>query len=159
MIAYLYASGGNCPYARLRSCPSRRQRARFIGLAAAAAGSLTAQGKTSEKADQAQRAEAQATINLVEDLVAGRPAAATLPVKWEHQDYIKAQADKTYVPFTIAIEPGALTTSGVSLYLRVVKRGAEAAPPPPPVKPEKDKDKKGAVAPPVGVPLREPVHD
>jgi len=116
-------------------------------LAIAGAVSLMAQAKTPEKSDQTQRAEAQATIALVDDLATGKPAAATLPIKWEHQDYIKAQADKTYVPFTVAIEPGALTTSGISLYLRVVKKGADAGPPPPTAaaKPEKenkkDKDK------------------
>ena len=45
------------------------------------------------------------------------------------------------MPFTIAIEPGAVTTSGISLYLRVVKKGADAGPPPAPAKPEKDNKK------------------
>ena len=111
------------------------------GLAVAGVESLIAQAKPTEKPDQTQRVEAQATIALVDDLATGKPAAATLPIKWEHQDYIKAQADKTYVPFTIAIEPGALTTPGISLYLRVVKKGADAGPPPPPAKPEKDSKK------------------
>ncbi len=111
------------------------------GLAIAGVESLIAQAKPAEKSDQTQRVEAQATIALVDDLATGKPAAATLPIKWEHQDYIKAQADKTYVPFTIAIEPGALTTPGISLYLRVVKKGADAGPPPPPAKPEKDSKK------------------
>jgi len=110
-------------------------------LSMAGAESLIAQAKPAEKSDQTQRADAQATISLVDDLATGKPAAATLPIKWEHQDYIKAQADKTYVPFTIAIEPGALTTSGLSLYLRVVKKGADAGPPPAPAKPEKDNKK------------------
>ena len=73
------------------------------GLAIAGVESLIAQAKPAEKSDQTQRVEAQATIALVDDLATGKPAAATLPIKWEHQDYIKAQADKTYVPFTIAI--------------------------------------------------------
>ena len=115
------------------------------GLSIAGARSLIAQAKSADKSDQTQRAETQATIALVDDLATGKPAVATLPIKWEHQDYIKAQAEKTYVPFTIAIEPGALTTSGVSMYLRVVKKGADAGPPPAPAKPEKenkkDKDK------------------
>jgi hypothetical protein len=110
-------------------------------LSIAGAESLIAQAKPAEKSDQTQRADAQATISLVDDLATGKPAAATLPIKWEHQDYIKAQADKTYVPFTIAIEPGAVTTSGISLYLRVVKKGADAGPPPAPAKPEKDAKK------------------
>ena len=118
-------------------------------LSIAGAESMIAQAKPAEKSDQTQRADAQATISLVDDLATGKPAAATLPIKWEHQDYIKAQADKTYVPFTIAIEPGALTTSGLSLYLRVVKKGADAGPPPAPAKPEKDNKKDKDKAPPV----------
>jgi len=117
------------------------------GLAIAGVESLIAQAKTPEKSDQTQRVEAQATIALVDDLATGKPAAATLPIKWEHQDYIKAQADKTYVPFTVAIEPGTLTTPGISLYLRVVKKGGDASPVPPPAKPEKDSKKEKEKAP------------
>jgi hypothetical protein len=126
------------------SHPARRTATGFLvvaSLAVAGAGSLIAQAKQADKSDQTQRADAQATIALVDDLAAGKPAPATLPIKWEHQDYIKAQADKTYVPFTIAIEPGALTTTGISLYLRVVKKGADAGPQPPPAKTEKDSKK------------------
>jgi hypothetical protein len=108
-----------------------------VGLGAA----LTAQGvKSDAKADEAQRADTQALVALVDEAAAGKTPATSLPITWEHEDFIKAQGDKTYVPFTVAVQPGALTSTKVAVYLRVVKHG-EAAPtaPPPPAKSDKDK--------------------
>jgi hypothetical protein len=95
------------------------------------------------KPDEAQRADTQALVALVDEASAGKTPQTSLPITWEHEDFIKAQADKTYVPFTVAVEPGALTSSKVAVYLRVVKHGeqAPAASTPPPSKPD---NKKGA---------------
>jgi hypothetical protein len=99
--------------------------------------------KQQEKLEQAQRAEAQALVALVDDLAAGKPAASGIAFKWEQAHFIKAQGEKTYVPFTIAFEPGTLTAPGVGLYLRVSKAGAAAAAPaPPPAEGKKDEEKK-----------------
>jgi len=97
--------------------------------------------KQADKAEQAQRAEAQSLVTLVEDFAAGKPPQSSLPFKWEQNHFIKAQADKTYVPFTLAFDPGAVTTTGVGLYLRVMKKGAAPEPPPPPADTGKKKDK------------------
>jgi hypothetical protein len=103
---------------------------------------LAADKKQAEKLEQAQRAEAQALVTLVDDLASGKPAQSALAFKWEQNHAIKAQAEKTYVPFTLAFDP-AVTAPSVGVYLRVMKKGAlpEAAP----VEPKKkDKDKAGA---------------
>jgi hypothetical protein len=98
--------------------------------------------KQSEKAEQAQRAEAQSLVTLTEDLASGKTPPSSLPFKWEQNHFIKAQADKTYVPFTLEFDPGAVTTTGVGVYLRVVKKGAAPEPPPPAdTGKKKDKDK------------------
>ena len=98
--------------------------------------------KQAEKLEQAQRLEAQTLVVLVDDLASGKPAPSALAFKWEQNHFIKAQAEKTYVPFTLAFDPGAVTTPGVGVYLRVMKKGA--APEPPPAEPKKkDKDKAG----------------
>jgi hypothetical protein len=104
-----------------------------------------AQGEKKQpaKMEEAQRLEAQALIALVDDLANGKPPASQLPMKWEQNHFIKALADKTYVPFTVAIEPGALTAPGVGVYLRVVAKGSPAVAPPPSADKKKD-DKKGS---------------
>jgi hypothetical protein len=121
-----------------------------VGWAAAAAALCAAlvtpafadDKKQAEKIEQAQRQEAQALVVLVDDLAAGKPAQSALGFTWEQNHFIKAQAEKTYVPFTLAFDP-AVTAPSVGIYLRVMKKGAlpEAAPAEPK---KKDKDKKGA---------------
>lgn len=101
--------------------------------------------KAAEKLEEAQRLEAQALVVMVDDLASGKPAQTALPFRWESQHFIKAQGDKTYVPFTIAFDPGALSSNSVGVYLRVMKRGA--APEPPPVAEPKKKDKDAKVEP------------
>jgi hypothetical protein len=55
---------------------------------------------------------------------------------------VKAQAGKTYVPFTLSVAPGAVAAPGVGLYLRVARKGdAQPAAPPPEAKKDKDKEK------------------
>jgi hypothetical protein len=95
--------------------------------------------KQDAKLDQVQRSEAQTIIARVDEVAAGKTVANTLPIRWEQQHFIKAQGDKTYVPFTVAIDPGALTTNSIALYLRVVKHGAPPEPPPAPAEGKSDK--------------------
>jgi hypothetical protein len=99
--------------------------------------------KQPAKMEDAQRLEAQALIALVDDFANGKPPASPLPVRWEQNHFIKALADKTYVPFTLAIEPGALTTRGVAVYLRVVAKGSPAVAAPPAADKKDDKKADG----------------
>jgi len=87
-----------------------------------------------DKQDPGQQAEIRALITSVDEAMAGKPAANTLTLKWEQEHFIKAQANRTYIPFTLAIDPPAFTTTTpVGVYLRVAKKGQPpaAAPPPP----------------------------
>jgi hypothetical protein len=110
-------------------------------LLLSASASWTSQDKDKkDKQDPAQQAEIRALITSVDDVMAGKPGANTLPLKWEQEHFIKAQANKTYIPFTLAIDPPAFTTTTpVGVYLRVVKKGQA----PPTAPPAADKDKKG----------------
>jgi hypothetical protein len=96
----------------------------------------TAPSKQSEpKLDAEQRQDAQALVTAVDDVMAGKPAPGAVSMKWEQQDFIKAQADKTYVPFTVSFDPATLKSKSIALYLRVVPRGAtESAAPADPKK-------------------------
>lgn len=124
--------------------PKRALVAAAMLALAAAQPAAQSDKKQQDKLDQSQRAEAQALVTAVNDTVAGKPAPTALPFKWEQHHFVKAQAGKTYVPFTISIAPGTLSTPGVGLYLRVARQGA-ATPTPPPAdaKKEKDEDDEG----------------
>src|SRR4051812_45742566 len=70
-----------------------------LSLASAPA-AVGAQGekKPPAKTDDAKRLEAEAIIAAVDEFANGKPPANPLPVRWEQNHFIKALADKTYVP-------------------------------------------------------------
>jgi hypothetical protein len=107
-------------------------------LAVPASAAPTTQDKK-PKVDPAQQAEIKALVTAVDDLMAGKSVEPS-PLKWEQEHFIKAEAGKTYVPFTLAIDPPALAPSGpVGVYVRAVKKGATSPVTPPPTA-KKDKD-------------------
>lgn len=83
-----------------------------------------AQGRQEAKLEEAERAEAQELVSLVEKAAAGESAGGGLTVAWGRHYFIKAQGEKTYVPFTVAIAPDPAVNAAVGLYLRVVSRAA-----------------------------------
>jgi hypothetical protein len=87
-----------------------------------------AQGKEqSRKGDEAQRAEAQALVDMVEGAAQGKPAApGGLDLSWGRHYFLKAQGDRTYVPFVLLLPAGSTSAASVGLYLRVVARGGGA---------------------------------
>ena len=82
------------------------------------------------KLDKEQQQDAEATVKLVDAVMTGKAAdgAQAFTMAWTN-DFLKAQDGRIYVPFTIAIEPDALTTRQVTFYLRVVSRAAPTAGP------------------------------
>src|SRR5262245_55701194 len=107
----------------------------FKGLVTAAcvlvlATGSQAQDKKDSKQDPEQQADVRTLMTAVDDLMGGKTAEGTLPLKWQQEHFIKALAGRTYVPFTLTIDPAAFTaTTPVALYLRVAKRGQTAAAP------------------------------
>lgn len=94
-----------------------------------AAGTAAAQGQDQKQdsADPAQQADIRTLVTAVDEAAAGKPVPDGLPVTWAQHHFIKSQGDRTYVPFTITVEPAAFTTpTPVGLYLRVAKRGGPA---------------------------------
>jgi hypothetical protein len=92
------------------------------------------------KLDQAQQQQMQALVSLVDSVMGGQAPPADIQVRW-HNDFLKALDQKTYVPFTLSLDPaqGPLT---LAVYLRVAPSGMTAPPPPP-----KDKKDPKAAAP------------
>src|ERR1700730_7793834 len=106
-----------------------------------------------KKQDEAQKKEILSVVKVVDDVAAGQPAPNDLSVAWAREDFLKAQGNKEYVPFTVTIDPSKVGGGNVALYWRVVSKNAAAAAPEPAPdvaakkddkSKDKDKDKKKA---------------
>lgn len=116
----------------------------IIATAVAAAAQRRDEKKATESGGltQAQRQELMPLFRLVDEVMKGTPAGtylvspasakepaapqpqvapADVPLTWRN-DYLKAQGDLIYIPFTVSIEPGRLGSS-VAGYLRVATKG------------------------------------
>ena len=115
-----------------------------LGVAVALASSvaLFAQNKDDKKRDDAQKKEIQSLVKIVDDAAAGQPAANDLSITWLREDVLKAQGNKEYVPFTVAVDPSKVTGDKVAFYWRVVAKGAAPEPAPAAAAAGKKDDKK-----------------
>jgi hypothetical protein len=103
-----------------------------IGLACSIG--LAAQSKDEKKRDDAQKKEIQSVVKFVDDAAAGQPAPNDVSLTWTHEDMLKAQGNKEYVPFTVSFDPTKMAGDKAAFYWRVVAKtaapsdGAAAAP-------------------------------
>ncbi len=119
----------------------RRALLAVLMVALAFSVALVAQ-KDEKKQSDAQKKEIQNIVKIVDGVVAGQPAPNDLALAWVHEDMLKAQGNKEYVPFTVSIDPTKVAGGNVSLYWRVVaKDGSAAAPADEKNGKDKDKDK------------------
>jgi len=121
----------------------RRGLIAFLAMITLVSLPAAAQEKQEKKSDQ-QKKEIQNVVKIVDDLAAGQPAPNDLSASWVHEDFLKAQGQKEYVPFTVALDPTKVTGGNVALYWRVVAKAGEAAAAPAPSQKKddkKDKDK------------------
>jgi hypothetical protein len=98
-----------------------------IGLSAQAPPS-----KDDKKKTEAQNKEIQNIVKIVDDVSAGQPAPNDLAATWVREDFLKAQGNKEYVPFTVTLDPSKLAAGGsgnLAFYWRVVSKSAAAAAP------------------------------
>src|SRR5438093_13510396 len=101
-----------------------------VAIAVIASVGLTAQNKDDKKKDEAQKKEIQSIVKIVDDAAGGQAAPNDLTLSWVHDDVLKAQGNKQYVPFTVQLDPSKLTSDRVALYWRVVAKDGAAAPEP-----------------------------
>jgi len=101
---------------------------------------LFAQTPQARKMSDSEKKEVQNILKIVDGMAAGQPPANDLSLTWLHEDLMKAQSNKQYVPFTISIDPSKVSGGKVSLYWRVIAKApaADTA-----AKDEKKDDKKG----------------
>jgi hypothetical protein len=106
---------------------------------------MLAQKKDDKRQSDDQRREIQDVIAMADAAAAGQPAPNDLGLTWAHEDFLKAQGNKQYAPFTVTIDPTKTTSGTLALYWRVVSKDA---PPPPPAegkdgrKKDDDRDRK-----------------
>ncbi len=79
------------------------------------------------KMNDQQKKEIQNVVKIVDDVAAGQTAPNDLSASWVREDFLKAQGNKEYVPFTVAIDPSKVTGGNVAFYWRVVAKGDAAA--------------------------------
>ena len=89
-----------------------------------------------QKPDQAAQAQAMAQQQEIQTLVrvadaamSGQPAPSDFPIQFQN-DFLKAQGTRVWVPITLTLDPAKLSSSALTLYLRVVPRGTTAPPVP-----------------------------
>jgi hypothetical protein len=125
------------------------RRGLFAAIILAVAFSAAPFAQNDKKQSDAQKKEIQNIVKIVDGLAAGQPAPNDLSLAWVREDLLKAQGNKQYVPFTIAIDPSKVSGGNVALYWRVVSKDAApaaatapAAAAAPKKDDDKDKDKK-----------------
>jgi hypothetical protein len=115
-----------------------------IVMFAASSSAIVGQSKDEKKKTEAQNKEIQNIVTMVDNVAAGQPAPNDFDLKWVRVDFLKAQGNKEYAPFTISIDPSKVPGGRVAMYWRVVATGTDAAAAAAPAAGKKDdkKDKK-----------------
>jgi hypothetical protein len=115
---------------------------------------LVAQRKDDKKDDKkqsdAQKKEILDIVKIVDAAATGQAPTNDFGLSWAHEDYLKATANKEYIPFTVTFDASKATSPNVALYWRVVAKDA-AAPTATltlPAKKDDKKDDKKPAAPP-----------
>ena len=89
------------------------------------------QNKNIQKPDKAQSLDIQTLVKTVDGVAGGQPGPTDLTYTFQ-ADFLKAQDNRTYVPFTVTIDQAKLPSRSIAMYIRVVNRNAPppaAAPP------------------------------
>src|SRR5919198_3036195 len=106
----------------------KHRRALFAIIAMIAIASSSGLAQSDKKMSDQQKKEIQNIVKIVDDLAAGQNAPNDLSIAWVREDFLKAQGNKQYVPFTVSIDPSKLTGANVALYWRVVAKSVTPEP-------------------------------
>jgi hypothetical protein len=97
--------------------------------------------KPPDAAAQGQAQEVQGLVRLADAAMTGQQVPSDFPIQFQN-DFLKAQQGRVWVPIILTVDPSKLTTSAVTLYIRVAPRGMTAPPAPPAQAPEQKPDQK-----------------
>jgi hypothetical protein len=87
---------------------------------------LVAQKKDDKKQSDAQKKEILDIVKIVDGAAGGQSATNDFGLAWAHEDYLKATANKEYIPFTVTFDASKVTSPNVAFYWRVVAKDAAA---------------------------------
>ncbi len=74
-----------------------------------------------------QQQDARVLIGLADSI--GEALPSEFPVTWRQNHFIKLPNGQTFIPYTLQLDPKSLSSPGVALYVRAVKKGVAAPPP------------------------------
>jgi hypothetical protein len=119
-----------------------RRSALALGVAAVLLSALTASAQKDQarKLSDVEKKELPNSVQAVESVIGGQAAPNDLSLAWVGMDVLKALDNKEYVPFTLSVDPAKVSGGQVTIFWRVVAKGAPAA------DPAKKDDKKDAPA-------------
>ncbi|PYQ83944.1 MAG: hypothetical protein DMG03_12045 [Acidobacteria bacterium] len=102
----------------------KHRRALFALIAMISLASSSGLAQNDKKMSDQQKKEIQNIVKIVDDLAAGQNAPNDLSLAWVREDFLKAQGNKQYVPFTVSIDASKLApnATAVALYWRVVAK-------------------------------------
>src|SRR5262245_54063737 len=95
------------------------------------------------KLTDAEKKEIQTVQKVVDDAAGGQAASNDVGLTWVHEDLLKAQGNKQYLPFSVSIDPTKVAGNKLTFYWRVVATSTDA-PAAAAGKDAKKDDKKGA---------------
>jgi hypothetical protein len=85
--------------------------------------------KKDEKRSKQEQQDIEALVKLVDAVSMGQQQPpADLALTWEQNHFVKGQDGRTYVPFTVTVDPTKLSAPGVAMYVRVMNKQAAATP-------------------------------
>jgi hypothetical protein len=96
-----------------------------------------------ERRSQQEQRDIQALVQIVDAAAEGtQPAPTDIGIQWEANHFIRGADGSTYIPFTLAVDAGALAAPDTAIYVRAVsKESAEPA-----AEPNDDSDDDPAVS-------------
>jgi hypothetical protein len=82
--------------------------------------------KAQERLEREKRQHLMAMTQVADSMMAGQAAPSAFKIEWINDFALKAQENKSYVPFTIAIDAAPASSNQLLMYLRVAPKGATA---------------------------------
>ena len=85
--------------------------------------------KEQEKRSKEERQDIEALFKMLDEVESGKqPAPSDVKVDWVRHYFARANDDKTYVPYTVTLDPSGMTNRNAVILLRVVKSEPETTP-------------------------------
>src|SRR5512134_2292935 len=82
------------------------------------------------KLSDAERRELETSAKAADAVMAGQPAPNDLGLSWVRHDVLKADGNKQYIPFVVAVDTSKVTGDRVTVFYRVESAGGAPAPDP-----------------------------